>query len=359
MGGQSRDSVQIKITNEVNTRIETYNKNLNKLLTETITNVASSVINETANKLLTKTAGVNSINITGGLKISGKAIFSINQKVDIQSTNDAVYKLVTDSQMLADLGNKMNEDIVNKIKNDNAAQQTLKAANELNNAVKNAGGPEGMIASAMGAFDSIVGSLTGKETDKEVSQQIENKLGLSISTTNINENEVKNIVKNGVSTIIKNITENGCGIESAAGNTVNIDGGVTISDDAQAIFYQVSNVVALNKCLFDQINTSGLSTTLANSTEVLSRTDTATTSKAEASMDTQNKGSNTQEQGSVLNTMFEQMGKVGSIMAVAFIIALIVGGFLFFKFGGSFLPSGTSAGLSLRATLGITKVKPN
>jgi hypothetical protein len=95
-----------------------------------------------------------------------------------------------------------------------------------------------------------------------------------------------------------------------------------------------------------------MATTLSNDTSVLSTTDTKTTSKAEASMDTQNKGASTQEQGSVLTTMFEQMGKVGSIMAVGLIVLLIVGGILFFKYGGSFLPSPTSDGLSLRAMIG-------
>ncbi len=352
MGGKSRDKVEIQIKNEISTRIETYNRNVNKLLTETITNVASQLVNETANEIKANTAGVNRVNISGGLNLSGKSKFNINQKVDVQSTNEAVFKVLTDTKLLAQLGNKMNEEIVNKIKNDSAAQQTLKAANELNNAVKNAGGPEGMVASAMGAFDSIAGSLTGKETDKSVSQKIENKLSLNLSTTNINENEITNIVNNSVETIIKNITSNKCDLQTSGGNEIVIGGDVVISDTAEASFNQVSNVVTLNKCLTDQLNNAGMATTLSNDTGVISKTDTASTSKAEASMDTQNKASNTQEQGTVLTTMFEQMGKFGSIIAVAIIIAIVVGGVLFFKFGGSFLPSATSGGLSLRAMLG-------
>ncbi len=361
MGGKSRESVEIEIRNEVNTRIDTYNKNVNKLLTETITNVASQLVNETANTIKVNTSGSNLVNISGGLNLSGKAKFNINQKVDVQSTNEAVFKIVTDAKLLAQLGNKMNEEIINKIKNDTAAQQTLKSANELNNAVKNAGGPEGMVASAMSAFSDIAGSLTGKETNKSVSQKIENKLGLNISNTNINENQVENIVKNSVETIIKNITSNTCDLQSAGSNAIVIDGGVVISDEVEAIFTQVSNVVSLNKCLTEQLNNAGMETLLTNDTSVISKTDTASTSKVEASMDTQNKGTNTQEQGSVLTTMFEQMGKFGSIIAVAIIIALVVGGVLFFKFGGSFLPSETSGGVSLRALLGknINNVKPN
>jgi hypothetical protein len=352
MGGKSRDRVEIQIKNEITTRIETYNKNVNKLLTETVTNVALQLVNETANEMKSKTSGANRAMISGGLNLSGKAKFNVNQKVDVQATNEAVFKLMTDTKLLADLGNRMNEEIINKIKTDNAAQQTLKAANELNNAVKNAGGPEGMLANAMSAFSDIAGSLTGKETDKSVSQKIENKLGLDMSTTNINENDVKNIVKNSVDTMIKNITANKCDMETSGGNELVIDGGVVISDEAEASFNQVSNVVALNKCLFDQVNNSGMATTLSNDTSVISATDTKTTSKAEASMDTQNKAANTQEQGTVLTTMFEQMGKFGSIMAVGFIVFLIVAGILFFKFGGSFLPSATSGGLSLRGMLG-------
>ena len=359
MGGKSRDSVEIEIRNEVTTRIQTYNKNVNKLLTETITNVASKLINETANNIKSSTVGTNMINISGGLNLSGKAKFNINQKVDVQATNEAVFKVLTDTKLLAQLGNKMNEEIVNKIKNDSAAQQTLKAANELNNAVKNAGGPEGMVANAMSAFSDIAGSLTGKETDKSVSQKIENKLGLDFSTTNINENEVQNIVKNGVETMIKNLTSNNCDLQTAGGNTVNIDGGVVMSDEAEAPFIQVSNVVSFNKCLADQLNNAGIETKLTTDTTVVSKTDTASTTKAEASMDAQNKGSNSQEQGSVLTTMFEQMGKFGSIIAVAIIIAIVIGGILFFKFGGSLIPGlGGLGGLSgLMGAPNVTGVK--
>ena len=125
-----------------------------------------------------------------------------------------------------------------------------------------------------------------------------------------------------------------------------------MSDEIEATFNQVSNVVSFNKCLADQLNNAGMETKLTTDTTVISKTDTASTTKAEASMDAQNKGSNTQEQGSVLTTMFEQMGKFGSIIAIAIIIAIVIGGVLFFKFGGSFLPSATSGGLSLRALLG-------
>jgi hypothetical protein len=352
MGGKSRDKVEIQIRNEVTTRIENYNKNVNKLLTETITNISNQLVNETANTIQAKTAGTNAVNISGGLNLSGKAKFTVNQKVDVKATNEAVFKVLTDTQLLAQLGNKMNTDIVNKIKNDTSAQQTLKAANELNNSVKNAGGPEGMVASAMGAFDSVVGSLTGKETDKSVSQKIENKLGLNISTTNINENEINNIVKNSVESIIKNLTTNNCDIQSAGGNELNISGGVVISDSAEASFNQVANVVSLNKCLTEQLNNSGMGSTLSNDTGVVTKTDTTSTNKAEASMDTKNKGANTQEQGTILTTMFEQMGKFGQYMIIAVVVVIIVGAVLFWKFGGSLLPSATSGGLSLRGMLG-------
>jgi hypothetical protein len=338
MGGKSRDSVELQIKNEISTRIENYNQNINKLLTETITNVTSNLVNETANSIKASTAGANRINISGGLNLSGKAKFNIYQKVDVQATNEAVFKILTDTKLLASLGNKMNEEIVNKIKNDTAAQQTLKAANELNNAVKNAGGPEGMLANAMGAFSDIAGSLTGKETDKEVSQKIENKLSLNVTTSNINENNIKNIVKNSVETMIKNMTSNSCDIQSAGSNEIIIDGSVVISDEATATFTQISNVVALNKCLAEQLNNSGMQTALTNDTGVVSKTDTSNTSKAEASMDAKNKASNTQEQGSVLTTMFEQMGKFGSIMAIGGIVVIIVIFVLLFKFGGSIFP---------------------
>ena len=100
MGGKSRDSVEIQIRNEVSTRIENYNKNLNKLLTETITDISNQLVNETANNIQARTAGTNAVNISGGLNLSGKAKFTVNQKVSVQATNEAVFKVKAKGSLL-------------------------------------------------------------------------------------------------------------------------------------------------------------------------------------------------------------------------------------------------------------------
>jgi hypothetical protein len=340
MGGKSRDRVEIQIRNEISTRISNTNKTVNDLLTQTMTKTAAELINETETSARANTGGVNSVTITGGLNLSKKAKFSIDQVVNVQATNTAAFNVVNDQKLLSELGTKMTQDLTAKITNDSAAASTLAAANQLNNAVKNAGGPEGMLASAMGAFDSIVGSLTGKETDKSVSQKIENKLGLDITNVTINENAVKNIVEQAVNTMIKNMSKNNCDMTTAGGNEIVIEGGVVITDEAEAQFKQVSNVVAVNKCITEQATNSGVATDLTNDSSVITTTDTSNKSKSDASMSTKNTGSNVNEQESVINTAIKAMSRFGTIMVFGVVIVICIVAYFLFKSGGVSLESG-------------------
>ncbi len=345
MGGKSRQEVEITIRNEINLSVSNYNKTTNKLLNDTATSVAMQLINETVNNTAIKTAGANVFKVDGGIKLSGKSKFSVNQKVDVRATNEAVFKLMTDLKLLQTLGTKITDEVVSKIKNDNAVQQSLAAANELNNAIKNAGGPEGMLASAMKAFDSIAGSLTGKTTESEVRQTIENKLNLNISNTTINETDVRTMVKNSVDTMIKNITENKCDIQNSATNEVVISGGVEMSDEAEFPINQVANVVALNKCLFDQINKTDLTTKLNTDLSSAATTDVENKNRVTQSASLSNKGSNIDSQDSVIAQFLEMLKQLGGIVIIVVLIIVVVIIFVLLKTGSSVLGL-AGAGLS-------------
>jgi hypothetical protein len=347
MGGSSIEQIKLEIENQVNTNFSNMNKNINDMINNTITNVTNQMINETATEIRQSTSGSNIIRIQGNINLSNNAVFSPTQIVDIKSTNEAVVKIVNDSEALKELQNKITGEVMNKIMNDSATQAQLKAVNELTNKKVNEGG-DALIGKAFDALASIANSITGADTEKSISQKIMNKIGIDITNTNINENYVKNLIENNITTIVKNLSTNNCNLLTTGGNELIIEGDLVMSDNAVSATNQVANVVSLNKCMIDQSNSLHISEKLANSSDTLTTTDTTNKSKAEATMDTKNKAENADEQKSAFVAAVNAFARFGAIIGVVVVIGLCVGLFIFLKNGGT-LPN-------LNEALQLTKI---
>jgi hypothetical protein len=337
MGGSSSKEIEIEIRNEINSNFENLNKNINDMINNTITNITNKMINEIAIEIRQSTGGSNVFSLTGGLDMSGASVFDVTQTADVKSTNDAVVKIVNDSDALKELQSKITGEVMNKILNDSAAQANLKAVNELTNKKTNEGG-DALVAKAMDAFAAVVGSITGADTKESISQKIINQMGIDIKNTNINENIVKNIIENNIETIIQNISKNQCITNTTGNNDIVIEGGIKTADTANFTFNQIYNVNALNKCLMDQSNKVKTTESLANSQDVLTKTDTANKAQTEVSMDTQNKAENVEEQKSFLATAVKAFTSMGSIIVIAVVVIVIILAivlFIYLKNGGT------------------------
>ncbi len=337
MGGSSSKEIEIEIRNEINSNFENLNKNINDMINNTITNVTNKMINETATEIRQSTGGSNVFRLTGGLDMSGASVFDVTQTADVKSTNEAVVKIVNDSDAVRELQSKITGEVMNKILNDSAAQANLKAVNELTNKKSNEGG-DALVAKAMDAFAAVVGSITGADTKESISQKIINQMGIDIKNTNINENIVKNIIENNIETIIQNITKNQCISSTTGNNEIVIEGGIKMADTAKFAFNQIYNVNALNKCLMDQSNKVKTAETLANSQDVLTKTDTANRAQAEASMDTKNKAENVEEQKSAFVAAVKAFASMGTIIVIAVVVIIIILAivlFIYLKNGGT------------------------
>ncbi len=334
MGGKSSKEIELEITNEVTSNFSNMTHNINNMINSTITNISNQIINETANEIRQSTGGSNIFRLSGGLNMSGSTVFNVSQVVDVKSTNQAVVQIVNDTETMKELQSKITGEVMNKIMNDSAAQAQLKAVNELTNKKTNEGG-DALIGKAMDAFNSFASTLTGAETKEDISQKITNKIGINIQNTTINENIIKNMIENNIETIIKNVSGNQCIANTTTSNEIVIDGGIKMADSASFTFSQVANVVALNSCLIDQSNKMKIAEQLANSSDILTTSDTSNKTTAEAAMDTQNKAENVDEQKSAIVAGMNAMANVVIVIAIVAVVGVLVFIFIFLKSGGS------------------------
>jgi hypothetical protein len=93
---------------------------------------------------------------------------------------------------------------------------------------------------------------------------------------------ILNIIENNIETIIQNISKNQCISSTTGNNEIVIEGGIKMADTAKFAFNQIYNVNALNKCLMDQSNKVKTAEKLANSQDVLTKTDTTKANTATA-----------------------------------------------------------------------------
>ncbi len=361
MGGKSKKEIVTMIKNEVNVRIANHTQNINNIINETITNVNSKMVNDTAVSLSMSSGGSAMISIAGGLKVGGGSTFTIDQQVSITATNKAVATITNNIAKQAELATKLQNDITNKLSNSSQAQADLKAVNVLKNIETNEGG-DALIGKGLDTLNNMVSSLTGKEEEESVRKNIENIINQSIENTTINSNTFKDIVQNNINTDIINKTLGECKIDTSANAIVTIGGSVEISEASTVAFKQIASVNAMNECILNAISGTDIVDKISKEAVNTTASDTSNTASAEAAMAAQNEDVTENKQGSAMvaigGMIADVVGKLGMGVIVLVIVVIIGIGFLLFKFGPGLLFAGSFTKGGLRSSLQIKPPAP-
>lgn len=327
MGGGSSKITEVEIRNEINLEIKNSNENITRIFNKAVNKSVTDVTAEVASEVLQQTSGVQDLRL-GDLRIGKKGKLRIDQKTDVKAINAAVMKIVSDTSAMNKLASKLQEEISNKIKNDNELQASLQAANQISQIEKDAGGVESLVRSAMDAVKSLGSALTGAESKEEAKTKIVNQMGLKIENRNYNENDIKKIVENSVSNFIKNISNNRCKMSTSGTNLISI-GNIEMDEEGEVSIEQSNAVEALNKCVIDTMNVAGIVTDISNVGLTESKTDTSNSNKASGSMDTKNTVVQEKTYESKLNfdfisDIFKYMKDIVLYIVIGIILILVV-----------------------------------
>jgi hypothetical protein len=332
MGGKTSKTVTTTdIQNEVSAEIKNLNKNVTDILNQQITNSTMSMVNETAQSISMATGGGNTVNL-GNISVKGKgSVFSIDQKVDVKATNQAVANITQDSSAMAKLANTINTSVMDKIQNDSALQQAMQAASNLQKSSSTAGGLADMLSSVTKMMESVL--TPGTVSNTQSNTIIKNKMKTSISNTTINENKIKSIVENNINNTIKQLNSASCNINTSASNQLTA-GNVDIADGGQAIITQVANVNALNTCILGAAQVAKMVTDITSNNENATSTDTSNKNTAGQTMAATATVQETTETKAALESAISSFspfaaGSSGIIICIIILLIIGVGAYLY------------------------------
>jgi hypothetical protein len=333
MGGKTSKTVTTTdIQNEVSAELKNINKNVTDILNQQITNSTMSMVNETAQSISMATGGGNILGL-GNISVKGKgSVFSVDQKVDVKATNQAVANITQDSSAMAKLANTINNSVMDKIQNDSALQQAMQAASNLQKSSSTAGGLADMLSSVTKMMESVL--TPGTVSNTQSNTIIKNKMKTSIENTNINENKIKSIVENNINNTIKQLNAASCNINTNASNQLTA-GNVDIADGGQAIITQVANVNALNSCILGAAQVANMVTDITSNNESDTSTDTSNKNTAGQTMSTTATVQETTETKAALESAISSFspfaaGSSGIIICIIILLIIGVGAYLYF-----------------------------
>lgn len=258
-GAESKQITETQIKNEIEVTIKNETENLNKIFNQTINSASSSMTSTVATAIEQATRAKVDME-TGDLVADGPgSSIDLTQDVKVQSENKAIISIVSNSKQLADLGAQIQSGLENATKNDSAAKASMDTLNTLKKSDKDAGGVEGMVASAMKAVSALGDSLTGAKNSTEAKTMISNKMKQDISNKTVNSNDITNIIKNETNSMVTKISKNKCSFDTSASARMKI-GNVVATGGGKIKAGQTVSVTAFNDCLIKSMDTTAMVT---------------------------------------------------------------------------------------------------
>lgn len=286
MGGSQSKVTEIDVRNELKMEIENTTKNITKIMNETINTVTTNMVLDTTTEVLQSNAGSTLLEI-GDIKQRGKSKININQKVSVKAINSAVLKIVQSNDAMTKLATQFQDQIINKIKNDNEMKGELEAINKIKQLEKDAGGLESLVRNIMDTANNIMKSLTGTSTKEDVKTRIKNEMNLKFKNDTLNQNDIIKKVQNTIENNMKNVSKQTCKFDTKGESIIRIRN-IEQDDNSELTIGQSVAVEALNKCIIDTLNTNGIVQDMSTTGFTTSSSDTANTNKQEAKMKTDN-----------------------------------------------------------------------
>jgi ElaB/YqjD/DUF883 family membrane-anchored ribosome-binding protein len=286
MGGSQSKVTEIDVRNELKMEIENTTKNITKIMNETINTVTTNMVLDTTTEVLQSNAGTTLLEI-GDIKQRGRSKININQKVSVKAINSAVLKIVQSNDAMTKLATQFQDQIINKIKNDNEMKGELEAINKIKQLEKDAGGLESLVRNIMDTANNIMKSLTGTSTKEDVKTRIKNEMNLKFKNDTLNQNDIIKKVQNTIQNNMKNVSKQTCKFDTKGESIIRIRN-IEQDDNSELTIGQSVAVEALNKCIIDTLNTNGIVQDMSTTGFTTSSSDTANTNKQDAKMKTDN-----------------------------------------------------------------------
>lgn len=274
-GGKDKSEIKTIIKNELDVEITTETKNLNKIVNESITNITTNMVQTAAASIKQTTAGSNTIS-TGALVARGGGKVDISQQAKVEAENKAIIQIVMSADSMAKLGNDIINDITNKVKNDQAAKQSMESLAKIGELTKDAGGVEAMVDKIAGMAQNMMKSATGGSKEESSTTEITNSIKTKLKNTTTNSSDIKNAITTNITNDMKMAAKAKCDMNTSSGNVLNASTILAEGTDSEIKVKQEVNVKSFNDCFIKLEMGTKIANELTNGYKVKTESDTTT-----------------------------------------------------------------------------------
>jgi len=371
MGGQDRTQTVTIVRNELELEIKQINNNMTKITNETTTQLSSELVNETAASIEISNSAVQTQDV-GDIVIRGKKNkVDIKQQARIEAQNKAIITIISKADSLMQLGNKIADEVINKVNQNAQVQQAAKTMNAIADKSKDAGGIEGMVSTVVGMVEKMTKNLTGGSSSDSNYTNIKNQIKTQLTQETNNTTNVDNIIRTSVQNKIKNVTSGSCKMNTATTQIQSIKSLAILGEENDFDQTQEVSLKAFNDCLLNLQIGSEIVNNLTNGNASKITSDTKNVAETEQKQDAKTDVSKEKIKNSAIaetidNAVNKTTGVVDNVIkaviyiggGIVLVIIIIVGALLISGTPISSILGGTESAENLPEELPPTEESP-
>ena len=254
MGGQTNNKTIIrdKISQRLQTNVTNITKNISKVMNETISKVATSMVQEASATAKQDITSANNFTVEGDFIIDGPgSTFKVEQNLEAASEAQAVMNIVQNNSSMHELANKATAELLQKAINENQIKQEAQQLAAIEAKTKQAKGPADMVESLTTMVSGMVSKITGgtNNTTEQQEKDIESSVMSEIRNENTQISDITNNLQSNIEQSFKQSSNAECKQMMDQKNTILYKGKVMVSNGGQANIIQKVNVRNMNKCI--------------------------------------------------------------------------------------------------------------
>jgi hypothetical protein len=325
MGQKNKDQIKKQITTEITSQIEIDTKNITKIADDSITKVTAEMIVKTAGSINTNTNNTNEFNFNNSEMGEGGTM-DITQDSKVSATINAINKIVTNSESMANLISDIMKEVKSKIEADVKAEQSAKNLAAIKDTEKTDGGIEGIVTDLTNMAADMINA--GGTTEVISETEIRTKLKNEFKSRTTTEVDLSHKIDAAIKSVMDLQTSGTCVLNTSSGNKININN-TSIGKNLKFKHTQTNTNNTITECLNDLNIGTKLTNELKGSASEKIGAENKLTQTASQKGDSEGKDDKDKQTTSSLSKVFsDAIGLIGTVLGSG--MFLIIGGIILF-----------------------------
>jgi hypothetical protein len=306
------NSTSLDVRNTINNFVAQTEKQVVNLITQSVADIAHTIVQQQVSKLLNDIDSQNYIDLTDVIIVAGS--FTLEQQNNLKSTVTAIFNIVQSNEIVTQLTNQIKNNIQLSISQNADLANQIAATNSLLKSQKDSGEFNKLVSEAKNVLNSAVDSLSSNSSRTTIKNNLSTKIIFDSDTrANINDYISIKINQN-----ISQLTLNNCVQSNNAFNQINLK--KILVEDIESSFeiIQENILISFYRCIVSSLMKTQQLVDLSN--DILTNAAIAASQGAKVT----NEATAINDKKDITeNTSF--LDSLGSMIAIIIIIVIIYG----------------------------------